>query len=273
MRVLVAAVVLVGCWTAPRPTGPPALLRRHHADGAVLRVCERGDGRVVVAGEAPAWLVLRGVANEHVRVASPRQYELRRDVVTSSGRVTYEGTEHLLLELRAQAGTPFTVDDRNRRPDLVFQARANQANYARLDAVPSILDLVGVTYPERPIRQHESFPLRVRRTLHKEGAMPSDLAIDVTFTVVKVTPTHVELTCAGTQRELVRAGDERAVAELDLGCRVRLDRRDGRTSRWWIDADGRLELPTTKVPTRVTSHYDVAVGDVDPEVCTRAAEP
>ena len=151
--------------------------------------------------------------------------------------------------------------------------QAIDANVARLDTTPSVTDIVGVTYPERAIRKNDTFLLRVRRARHKDGAQPSQLAVDVKFTVTNVEPTHIELACKGTQKERVQSGKQFARVDLELTCRARIDRRDGRTSRWWIESVGTTDSSGKQPPIRATMHYDVAVGAIDSEVCERAKEP
>ncbi len=276
MRV-VFVVLLAGCWTSPRPTGPAALLRRQHAPGDVLHVCERGDGRMTFAPsvkQAPITFVMRSVWDERMLAVQPHRFEKRSDTTSASIRMNAPGHDPIELNIAKETGTSVVIDDRNRPLDIPFPASpTTDSNEVKLGVTLETTDILGVAYPDRPVRQNETFPLRVRRTLYKEGVLPSELAIDATFTVTRVTPERIELTCKGTQAETVRRGKEHAEVEVTFTCRAELSRADGRSGRWWLDSRGRYAMSGTAAPADIAAHYDVSVGAADPAVCERVAEP
>jgi hypothetical protein len=241
----------------------------------VFRVCERGDTEVTsTLLEQPMKIVTRSIHDERLLDVKRQRIDLRNDTISGSVRTVTKGRS-ISIDTAARKGNVITIDDRNRRLGVASpKSSLDDADQARISFTPYISGIVNMPYPERALRKNESFPLRVRDTINHEDALPSNLAIDGTFVVREVTPQHVELACTGTYVERVQRGKERAMTELEITCRVRIDRRDGRTSRWWIDAAGKatwLKDP----PMLVRAHYDTVVGrGPDAEsVCARAIAP
>ena len=264
-------VLLVAC--GPRPTGPAATLRRHHAAGDVLRICERGDGVMSVSStNDPITTSHRAIYDEHLLEVLPTHYSVRTD------------TERVLIQLRLgqqdvqrieegkRFGWIWKLDDRNRRLEhFTPKPVDNDPTRFSISLTPVLADFYDLAYPERGIRQNETFPLRVRRKVYSEDAVPTDLEVDAQFTVTRVEPDAIELACTGRQRQRASFGKEFAGSNIAIKCRARIDRRDGRTARWWFDT--RATFETKQAPMGLLrSHYDVTVGDVEPGVCDRASE-
>jgi hypothetical protein len=269
MRLLL--LLFAGCWT----TGPSALVRRQQAAGDVVRVCSRGDATVTSPELAqPIIVTTRNIYDEHVLAAKPHSFDVRSDTVSASARMVVPGHEPVAIDVPKREGDVVEVDDRNRRVGAAPESsKVVDSDRVNLSFVPYVADLAEIAYPESALRKRVTFPIHVHRSIEHADALPSDLAIDATFTVREVTAQFVELDCKGTHVESTQYGDQRAAVALDFTCRVRIGRRDGRTARWWIDATGTTTTsPEAKWAMHIQSHYDIAIGDVDAGVCERARE-
>lgn len=228
------------------------------------------------ASKQPITATVRIIQTEHVLSANEHRFEMRRETEGGSARIAEMGADDdSAVGVDDSRGRPYTIDDRNRSLDVrpPPPATPSEATRAKVSATPFVADLTELTYPEHAIRKNETFAMRIRRKVLSPDMLPSDLAIDVTFTVTKVEPTHIELSCKGTQVETSMAANKKSArAELELTCRGRIDRRDGRSARWWIDSIGTVNIPGEGFSARTRMHYDVTVGDTDPAVCERAKE-
>jgi hypothetical protein len=273
---LVVFIVLAGCWTTPEPEGPGALLRRHHAAGDVYRVCMRGDGTMTHPEmKDPINVTIRNIYDERVLGVRGHEVELRAETVAASARMTVTGHEPSTVDVANQESEPYSIDDRNRIVGVpITNMRTVDTDRVNLSFVIYVADIMKIEFPEGAVHEQDTFPLKVRRLIPHDDSLPAKLAIDATFTVRDVTAQYVDLDCKGTHVELTELGEQRAGVTNDFTCRARIDRRDGHTSRWSIDATGSTTtLPDAEAQMHVHSHYDIAVGGVDPAVCERAAAP
>jgi hypothetical protein len=258
VRSLLLLVGVAACWSAPRPTGPAALLRRHHVPGDVLRTCKHGELRMSTKqGQLYVW-TMHLVDDERTLAAMPGQFELRSDAVT--GSVRFGGK--VLPISSTDANESYFVDVRNRRVGLRFDAPAAPAEPPtkfELQSSPALELLVDFPYPERPLRKNETFTNRVTKTVpHGPNAVTSTLTLDVTYRVVNVTPDAIELTCEARQREVVHANGHTLEAAITVACRGQISRRDGQSGRWTITSRGASKLEDETIHT--TTRFDVTTG-------------
>jgi hypothetical protein len=249
-------------------------LRRNHETGAVLRVCERGDGVWFIAGMAPVTTTMGMITDEHVLAARASRFEMRTDTVQINAMVREGSADPKTLAFDESRGaSSYFVDERNRRATSSSKPPPPiDTTTFNLSQTPFIHDFLGIAYPAHAIRKNETFPLRVRRTRYQDEALPSQVTIDGDFTVTRVTRDFVELACRAKQAEESRLGKEYVRSDVAITCRAHIDRRDGRTARWWFDAEGTVDTSGKRYPMRFKFHYDVAIGGIDDGVCQRAKD-
>jgi hypothetical protein len=259
----VVLLALAGCWSTPRPRGPAVLLRRQHAVGDTFRVCSRGEATMTAPGAAgPMKFAVEYLYDEHVLAVAPHRYEIRDESISASGTTFMPGELPKQLAVPTnREGKPYAVDERNHLLGVPVTApAATDTDQVTFSFVPYVTDILGVTFPERAVRERETFPLHVKRTIVHDAALPTKLAIDATFTVRAVTAETIELDCKGTHVELVERGDDNAGVALDFTCHAQIARKDGHAARWWFEATGHtVSVPDAKTAIEVRARYDVAV--------------
>jgi hypothetical protein len=239
-----------------------------------LRICERGDGVMTVptTNELPVVISHRAIFDEHVLSKSPSFYEMRIDTIHGIETIRRCEDEQKILDVGQHFGWILKRDDRNRLLETFKNDPAHaDASEFSLSISPMLASFYDVTYPASGVHVNDSFPLRVKRTIHEDYKIPSDLDIDAKFVVTRVDPDAFELACKGRQRQRAANGKEYVQVDFVLTCHARIERRDNRTGHWVFDARGTIDQSKTKWAT-VRSHYDVAIGDADAGVCERAAE-